>query len=137
MSTENLLIEDRLSQSVQTVKAKPHVDGIKGYEYASGRRNAQHMVPRSNRARIFAESASRHRTVRPEGATTSMAQGLDGVVGGGASLTSLKTTGTGRFEARFTFASHQFRVATGIPYCWENASRVRPLRWNCSTICSR
>jgi len=61
---------------------------------------------------------------------------LAGAVGG-ASLTSLNTTGTGRFEVRFVFASHQLRVASGIPCCRENPARVRPLRLNCSTICSR
>jgi hypothetical protein len=75
-------------------------------ERLPSRRNAQHRVLRSNRARSFIESDSRQRTVRPEGVMTSMAQGFDGVVVGGASLTSPKTTGTGGFEAGFVFASH-------------------------------
>ena len=31
----------------------------------------------------------------------------------------LKTVCAGRLEARLGFASHQFRVASGIPYCRE------------------
>ena len=82
-------------------------------------------------------SSSRQRIVNPDGATTSLAQAFVVDTSGAVSWTSLNTTGTGRLETRFVFVSHQFRVASGTPYCLENAARVRPLRRNCSTICSR
>ncbi len=137
MPTEDFLVEDGLSQRVQTIEAEPHIHRIQCYEHTRGRRNAQRRVPRSNRFTTLAGRGSRQRTVRPERATTSIAHGLDGVVGKGASLTSRNTTGAGRLAARLAFVSHQFNVANAIPYCWENAARVRPLRRNCSTISSR
>ncbi len=56
--------------------------------------------------------------------------------GAGGSMTSLKTTGTGRSETRCAFMSHQFRVARGMPHCRAKATRVGPLRQNCSAICN-
>ena len=113
MPTEDFLVEDGLSPRVPTMEAEPPIHGMECYEHTRGRRNAQPRVPRSNRVRTFAGRGSRQRAVRPEGATTSIAQGLKGVAGGGARLTSRKTTGAGRRAARWAFASHQFKVAKG------------------------
>jgi len=84
---------------MQTVKAESHVDGIRGHEYARGRRNAQHRAPRSKRTRSLEENASRQRITRPSVLTISMAQGLVVAVGGAGNMTSLNMTGTGRLEA--------------------------------------
>lgn len=51
MAAEDWLVEDCLCESIQTVKAKSHVDGMESYKYAGRRRNAQHRLPRINRAR--------------------------------------------------------------------------------------
>jgi hypothetical protein len=45
MSTEDFLVEHSLRQRMQTIKAESHVDGIKSYEYARSRGNAQHRAP--------------------------------------------------------------------------------------------
>jgi hypothetical protein len=84
---------------MQTIKAESHVDRIECYEYARGRRNAQHRPPRIKRTRSRIASASRQRIVSPEAATTSIAQAFAGDVSDAASLISLNTTGTGRLEA--------------------------------------
>jgi hypothetical protein len=86
-----------------------------------------------SRARLLSTDASLPRRNPPWTACPrpSPPAGADG------SITSLKTTGAGRWEARFVFANHQSRVDSGIPYFREKAAREIPLRRNCSTICSR
>jgi hypothetical protein len=137
MTTEDLLVEDRLCQGVQTIEAESHVDGAERHEYTRGWRNAQHRGPRNNRATSFVQNASRQRMVRPSGLTISMAQMLVGATIGGAARISLNTTGVGTFEERFALVNHQSSVARGIPDRRANAARVRPLQRNSSTICSR
>ncbi len=134
VATQRILRQYCLHMSVEPIETAPHIDRGECHKNARCRREAQHRTPLSSRARSRMGSASRQRTVRPDGETSSIAQVLLGGTAGGASLISLKTTGTGRFEACFVFASHQLRVASGIPCCRENAARVRPLRRNCSTI---
>jgi hypothetical protein len=137
VATERILRKYSLHMSIEPIETAPHVDRSERHKNACCRRQAQHRGSLSSRARSLTGSASRQRTVSPDGATTSMAQGLFGSVAGGTSMTSLNTTGTGKFKDRFAFFSHQLRVASGIPYCREKAARVRPLRRKSSTICSR
>ena len=134
VAAERILREHRLYIGIEPVEGLAHVNRTQCDENTRRRRKAEHVQPRSSSARSRTASVSRQRTVRPDGPTTSIAQGLVGFVVGGSSLTSLNTTGIGRFEARFAFASHQLSVASGIPFCREKAARVRPLRRNCSTI---
>ena len=137
MPAERLLLQDCLHLGVETVEAHPHIHRVQGYEDTSCRGQAQHGMPRSNRSRVCTESASRQRIFRPDGLSTSIAHlsaysGADPIT-----LTSLNLKRAGVLGAGFVLASHQSNVARGTPNCRENALRVRPLRRNCSTICSR
>src|SRR5438093_7934681 len=138
MSGKRVLLEHRLHVGVEAVEALAHVHRLKSHKQARGRRKAQHRQPRSNPASSCTESVSRKRTVKPSQLTSSIAQGVTAeLTGGGASRTSLNIIGTGSFEARLVFVSHQFNVEMGTPCCFEKALRVSPLRLNCSTMCIR
>ena len=52
MSAENLLIENRLRERIQTVEAESHINRIESHENARRRRDAQQRPPRISRARL-------------------------------------------------------------------------------------
>jgi hypothetical protein len=52
-------------------------------------------------------------------------------------LISRNVMAAGVLDECLALLNHQLKVARSTPYCRENALRVRPLRRNCSTICSR
>jgi hypothetical protein len=122
--------------SIQTVEAAPHIYRGECHENARCRRQAQHGPPRSNRSRVPTGSPSLQRIFTPDGLSISMAH-LSGGSPVGITLTSRNVIAVGAIGERCALLSHQLKVASGTPYLRENALRVRPLRRNCSTICSR
>jgi hypothetical protein len=92
---QGVLLQNPLHVGVQSVETLAHIHRIQPYKNPGRRRYAQHPRARSRRINNAEGSASRLRTVKPLGLTTSIAQPGSACKLGALSLNSLKTIGEG------------------------------------------
>ena len=119
-------MEPRFDEGIKAIKSRPHIHRLQRYEDARRRREAQHDDPRNNAPRSSAESASRHRTVRPPAPSVSLAHLIAGTEPTPAKLTSRNSTRVAGDVAR-ALVNHPPNVETPRPWRRAKARRVRPL----------
>ncbi len=76
MATQRILCEYGLHMRIEPIETAPHIHGRECHKNARCRRQTQHRVSLSSRARSRTGSSSRQRTVRPDGETISIAHAL-------------------------------------------------------------